>query len=111
MLADLGERERARASGPLTVRLAAADDARELERIAELDSAAMPAPPLLLSERDGRLVAAVSLADGAVIADPFDPTADVVALLALRARQLTRRPPRRRGGRRALAWRMLRAGG
>jgi hypothetical protein len=62
-----------------------------------------------VGERDGRPVAAVSLSDGAVIADPFVATADVVALLQLRARQLGGQRRRRPG--RALAWRLSRAAG
>jgi hypothetical protein len=44
---------------------------------------------VLVAEADGTLVAARSLATGATIADPFRPTADVTALLALRAAALT----------------------
>ena len=36
------------------------------------------------------VVAAIALGDGTVIADPFLPTADLVALLRLRANQLGR---------------------
>jgi hypothetical protein len=36
------------------------------------------------------MVAAVSLSDGVAVADPFRATADVVALLRLRAGQLKR---------------------
>ena len=97
------------APGQLTVRLANAADGPRLQAVAELDSAALPAAPLLVGERDGRPVAAISLSDGAVIADPFVLTADVVALLRLRARQLG--GDRRRRPRRALVWRLSRAGG
>ena len=61
-------------------------------RIAELDSAPRPADPLLIGERAGRPIAALSLADGTVVADPFVASADVVALLRLRARQLRGKP-------------------
>jgi hypothetical protein len=94
---------------PLTVRLACAADWPRLRDVAELDSAPLPSAPLLVGERDGRPVAAVSLSDGAVIADPFVATADVVALLQLRARQLGGQRRRRPG--RALAWRLSRAAG
>jgi hypothetical protein len=93
---------------PLTVRLAVAADWPALTRVAELDSAILPGAPMLVAERDGRLLAALSLSDHAVVADPFVPTADVVALLELRARQIRR--DRRRGPGRALAWRPSRAG-
>jgi hypothetical protein len=108
MLAALGDETPPSASEPLTVRLAGAADWPALRRIAELDSASVPVAPLLLAERDGRPIAALSLSDGAVVANPFVATADVVALLKLRARQIAR-DGRRHG--RAVAWRLLRAGG
>ena len=97
------------APDPLTVRFGTAGDGPRIARIAELDSATSPCGPLLVGERDGRAIAALSLRDGTVVADPFVPTADVVALLELRARQLGREARRRPG--RAMAWRLLRAGG
>lgn len=82
---------------PVTIRPAYADDEPDLWRLAALDSAAMPRHPLLVAESDG-LLAAVSLADLAAIADPFRPTAAVVDLLRHAAstietwpRQTTRR--------------------
>jgi hypothetical protein len=86
---------------PVTVRFAVAGDACQLTRIAKLDSAPRPADPLLIGERAGQPIAALSLADGTVVANPFVPSADVVALLHLRARQL-RGKPRRHGRRRRL---------
>ena len=82
---------------PVTVRLATANDGPVLVRVADLDSASMPAAPLLVGERGVQVVAALSLRDGAVVADPFVPTADIVALLRLRARQIRQdeRPARR----------------
>lgn len=73
---------------PLTLRFAAPDDARAVDRLAALDSRDVPPGRLLLAEQDGELVAALSLASGAAIADPFRLTADVVALLRARAAQL-----------------------
>jgi hypothetical protein len=73
---------------PVTLRFARPDDASELAHLAQLDSAPVPAPPALLGEMSGRLVAALSLADGRVIADPFVPAAAVIELLRARARQL-----------------------
>jgi hypothetical protein len=109
-LAALGDRDETRLRDPVTVRFAAPGDARELERIAELDSASLPADPLLIGERAGQPIAALSLADGAVVANPFVASADVVALLRLRAQQLRRartngrhaRPRRLTSGLRAL---------
>jgi hypothetical protein len=51
-----------------------------------------------MAEVAGELRAALSLSDGAVVSDPFFPSAAVVELLRARARQLTggdRRGPRR----------------
>lgn len=79
----------------LSLRVAGADDFDLIAELAELDEA----PPLegdaILALIDGRAVAAASLFDGRVVADPFVPTAQAITLLALRAKQLapeTRRP-------------------
>ncbi len=69
-------------AAPITIRLAARDDQLALARLAALDSAdRVPAGPLLLAEVAGELRAALSLEDGAAIADPFYPTAHIVELL------------------------------
>jgi hypothetical protein len=47
---------------------------------------------VLVAEVDGQALAAISLADGAVIADPFHLTGDLVALLRVRAAQLQAQP-------------------
>ena len=72
----------------LVIRTATTDDEPSLEVLAELDSAVRPNGPLLIAEVGAEPVAALSLADGDTIANPFRPTADVVALLRLRADQL-----------------------
>lgn len=69
----------------LTIRLADADDGPDLDRMAELDSARVPAGRVLLAIVDGRLLAARSLETGAVIADPFVRTAELTEILADRA--------------------------
>jgi hypothetical protein len=80
-------------ASPVTLRLASPDDEELAGVLAELDSA----PPLigrkLLAFVDGWPVAAQSLEDGRVVATPFAPTAQAVAMLRLRAKQLT--PPAR----------------
>jgi hypothetical protein len=87
-------RRRERAQGPatrwasLTVRLATSADRAALERLAALDGAEPPQSPVLIGSMMAQPVAALSLADGIVIADPFTPTCDLVELLRLRARQL-----------------------
>jgi hypothetical protein len=82
----------------ITVRPAYADDAAALRRLAALDSATVPPAPLLVAEVDGELSAALSLADGRAIADPFRPTAHHVELLRTQATATAsaRRAPRRR---------------
>lgn len=72
----------------ITVRPSAASDLSELARLAALDSASPPRGPALIAEADSRMLAALPLGSGRPIADPFEPTAEIVALLELRARQL-----------------------
>ncbi len=80
----------------VTLRYAFPDDAPAVAYLAALDSAAVPAAPVLLAEVEGELRAALSLSDGRVIADPFHPTRALVALLRERGQQLSGiRPPRR----------------
>jgi len=89
----------------IALRPAHEDEADAVRRLARLDDA----PPLdgevLLGLVDGAPVAAVSLRDGRVVANPFERTADVVTLLGIRASQLSpHHAPRRLGlvpGRRA----------
>jgi hypothetical protein len=72
----------------LTLRICDAADYPALERLAERDSTVVPAGRLLAAESSGRLLAAISLGSGAVIADPFLRTGDAVDLLRRRAAQL-----------------------
>jgi len=74
-------------------------DERIVHKLALLDSATDPAGPVVIALVDGRPVAAASLVDGHVVADPFQPTADVVELLQARVAASARtaaRPRRRR---------------
>lgn len=64
------------------------DDDAAVRRLAALDSASVPAAPLLVGEVDGELRAAMSLVDSAVIADPFRLTVALVELLRVRSAQL-----------------------
>jgi hypothetical protein len=75
----------------VTLRCTEACDEAALERLAALDSARALTAPVLVAELDGDLLAAISLADGAAIADPFKPTAALVELLRARERQLRAR--------------------
>ena len=72
----------------ITVRHAAASDLSELARLAALDSASPPRGPALIAEADSRMLAALPLGSGRPIADPFEPTAEILELLRLRAEQL-----------------------
>lgn len=84
-----------KAAGTLTIRIAVPADAAALDHLVQLDSAPQRAPvPTLLAEVGGELRAALPLDGGPPIADPFRPTAELVALLAERARQLAPPPPR-----------------
>jgi hypothetical protein len=88
----------------IIIRRAGAADARVLARLAALDSARVPGADSLIAELDGVPVAALDLADGHVVADPFAPTAEVVELLTLRADRVRRA----HGGRRRGAWALTR---
>ena len=72
----------------VTVRRSAAGDERALARLAGLDSARPPRGPALVAEADSRMLAALPLGSGRAIADPFEPTAELVALLELRKSQI-----------------------
>jgi hypothetical protein len=74
----------------LTIRVAAPEDAGVLRRLAALDSAPPLTGRVLLAESEDAAVAAISVASGRVTADPFQHSADAVALLALRRYQLMR---------------------
>jgi hypothetical protein len=80
----------------VTVRMAVPADTAALRRLAQLDSAPpLDAVPTLVAEVRGELRAALAVGTGRAIADPFEPTAELVAMLVQRARQLEPRPPRR----------------
>jgi hypothetical protein len=77
------------------MRRATADDTVRIATLARLDDRRMPAGPYLVAEIGGELVAARSLATGAVVADPFRLTSDIVAMLRLRAAQVSELGQRR----------------
>ena len=92
------------------MRRATADDSARIRTLALLDNKRVPAGPFLVGEIDGELVAARSLSTGTVVADPFRLTSDIVAMLRLRADQMSelgarraRRPTRSGSFRTALA--------
>lgn len=66
------------------VRQATEDDERVLHRLAELDGQRPFSGPALIGEIDGVPAAAVSLFEGRVIADPFQPTTVLRQVLRMR---------------------------
>jgi hypothetical protein len=75
---------------PITIRRATPADLPTLKRLASLDSQRLTPGPHLVAERSGSLIAAVDVHDARWFADPFQPTADAVALLQERATHITR---------------------
>jgi hypothetical protein len=72
----------------VAIRAARGSDHLALARLAQLDSKRPLTGDILVAERDGELAAAFSLSTGAHAADPFRPTAELVALLRLHAAAL-----------------------
>jgi hypothetical protein len=72
----------------IAIRMAAPADADAVRELALLDSAHPAGGDALVAEVDGEIRAALPLAGERVIADPFEPTAELATLLELRARQL-----------------------
>ena len=72
----------------MIIRRTTPDDSAALLRLASLDDTHPLAGDALVAEIDGEVRAAVSLADGRAIADPFRHTAELVDLLRMRAAQL-----------------------
>jgi hypothetical protein len=63
-------------------------DAPQIAVLARLEDRRLPAGPFLVAELSGTVAAAISLSSGTVVADPFRPTSDAVAMLRLRAAQI-----------------------
>ena len=81
----------------ISIRIARQDDYADLWRVATLDSALVHEGPLLVAESDGEIVAALSLTNGGVIADPFRRTAELVDLLRAHGAAKASAERRRRG--------------
>jgi hypothetical protein len=94
---------------PVTIRWAGAADRPALEALAALDGASLPTAPMLVAERDGVPVAALAADGSDPIADPFSPTAELVDLLEVRARQLFEGERARRGSARRTLGRLVSA--
>jgi len=80
----------------VSLRIADVDDDQAVRDLAALDDAPAPEGEVLLALIDGEAVAALSLRDGHVVANPFVPTVAAVALLRLRAEHVSSRRSRRR---------------
>ena len=69
----------------VTIRLERPADSAAIVGVAQRDSAPVPPAPRLLAVRGGAVEAVLSLRSGDIVADPFEPTADLVELLRCRA--------------------------
>ena len=80
----------------VTIRRLSESDADRLAlaMLTERDSGESLDGPILAAEVEGSVLAAISLSDGRILADPFSRTAELRSLLELRAAQLRRRNPR-----------------
>jgi hypothetical protein len=72
---------------PITIRISTEADSARVHELAELDGHAAPKGEAVLAEVNGRLVAAVGVADGVAVADPFMLTGDTLEVLRVRAEQ------------------------
>ena len=72
----------------ITIRAAGPHDVEALRRLAQRDSRAVPDGELLVALVGGEARAAIALASGETIADPFHRTEDLVRMLTLRGSQL-----------------------
>lgn len=80
----------------VTIRRLGDADLPAISRLVQLDSAEAPEGDLLGAEIEGELVAVAPIRGGKTIADPFSRTAELRALLQLRAAQLRQRQEPRR---------------
>ena len=72
----------------VTIRELARNDSSSLRELTERDTARSLRGEVVGAERDGRLMAAISLSSGDVVADPFPPPADLVTVRRVRAGQI-----------------------
>ena len=72
----------------ITIRPLRQEDVPAVELLAELEERPVPLGPLLLAEVEGTVEAAIGLAGGDTIANPFSESAAAVSLLYVRAAQL-----------------------
>lgn len=69
----------------ITIRTATEADRQAIARIAGRDTATSPTGRVLVATVGTEVRAAVSLEDGSIVADPFHRTAELVAMLRIRA--------------------------
>jgi hypothetical protein len=90
--------------GPsITIRHATEQDSAALARLAALDEGVPPQGETLVALVEGELVAALPMDGARAVADPFQPTLELLALLRVRAGQ-----HRGRTERAGVHWRLLR---
>jgi hypothetical protein len=82
---DAGDRY----ASAIELRLLGTDEAGFVRRLAALDDAPALDGQVLVAIMGGQAVAALSLHDQRVVANPFIPTSEAVTLLRLRAAQLS----------------------
>jgi hypothetical protein len=81
----------------ITIRGAGPEDGSALSRLAQRDSRPVPEGAVLIALVGGESRAAISLASGEAIADPFHHTEELVGMLTLRRSRLRGERRRRRG--------------
>jgi hypothetical protein len=84
-----------RTAKDIELRFAHPDEADAVRRLAELDSTTELTGQVVIALVDGEPVAGLSLPDERVVANPFVSTREAVALLRLRAEQLSDAPTHR----------------
>lgn len=93
-----GHTQRGRDPDRVVIRRAADQDGAAIAQLADLNAAPRPRGEMLLVELEGRIVAAVPVAGGDALGDPFAPTAQLIDLAERRAK-LLREPAQQRRGR------------
>lgn len=86
----------------IVIRAARAEDVPNLRALAQRDTRPLPDGELLVALVGDEPRAAISLASGEVVADPFHRTEELVKMLTLRLSQVQRELPRPRRGLRRL---------
>ena len=81
---------------PVTLRMRSADGDGALAALASLSACPPPKGWYVVAEVKGEVVAALPLGGGAVLPNPFRPTAQLLPLLELRVAQLTGERPHTR---------------